>query len=206
MQERTGTLRERHRAETATEIHRAGLDLAEQEGCAATTVEAVAERAGVSRRTFFNYYASKEDAILGLKPVEMPAPALERYLDRGTGDEFTRTVWLFVAVLRHSSGPPEWATRRKRLVDQHPELKRRIGLHLASAESLVAAVVSEHSSPTTATRSPETSQAFVLLAGSVLKYAHRVMPDLSHTADDAAVDRALDRAIGVFRTAFKEIS
>ena len=45
-----------------------------------------------------------------------------------------------------------------------------------------------------------------LLAASVLKYAHRTMPDLSHTSDDDAVDRTLDRAIAVFRTAFKEIS
>ena len=191
--------------QTAVEIHRAALDLAEQEGCAATTVEAIAARAGISRRTFFNYYAGKEDAVLGLRPVEMPQPALQSYTDRGEQDEFTRTVWLFVAVLRHSSGPPEWAPRRRRLVEQHPELKRRVGLHLASAESLVAAAVAEHS-PASGNRSPETSQAFVLLAASVLKYAHRTMPDLSHTADDDAVDRTLDRAIAVFRTAFKEIS
>ena len=41
------------------------MGLAREGGLAAATVEAITERAGVSRRTFFNYYPTKEDALLG---------------------------------------------------------------------------------------------------------------------------------------------
>ncbi|WP_037914382.1 TetR family transcriptional regulator [Actinacidiphila yeochonensis] len=43
----------------------AALDLILERGLAATTVEAVAERADVTRRTFSRYFTGKEDAALG---------------------------------------------------------------------------------------------------------------------------------------------
>nr|WP_275585427.1 TetR family transcriptional regulator [Blastococcus saxobsidens] len=42
----------------------ATLDLAEEHGLAAVTVEQIAARAGVSYRTFFNYFSAKEEALL----------------------------------------------------------------------------------------------------------------------------------------------
>src|SRR5262245_58236029 len=46
-----------------TEIRHAALDLFAATGYDATTVEAIATRAGLSRRTFFRYYASKDDLM-----------------------------------------------------------------------------------------------------------------------------------------------
>ena len=46
----------------------------------------------------------------------------------------------------------------------------------------------------------------MLLAGSVIKFAFRTDTHLAAVSDDAAIQRALDHAIGVFRTALKEIS
>lgn len=57
-------LRERRRRETTAEIRRAAMDLFESVGWEATTVAAIAARAGVSTRTFFRYFDSKEQAIL----------------------------------------------------------------------------------------------------------------------------------------------
>lgn len=57
-------LRERRRRETEREIAAAALDLFEQRGVDATTVDDIAEAAGVSPRTVFRYFERKEDAAL----------------------------------------------------------------------------------------------------------------------------------------------
>lgn len=57
-------LRERKRRETLRRIAETGLRLFLSHGYEATTLEAIAEEAGISRRTFFYYFKSKEDILL----------------------------------------------------------------------------------------------------------------------------------------------
>jgi AcrR family transcriptional regulator len=60
----TSRLVERKQDFVRTEIWNAALDLFIQNGYEATTVEEIARRAGISRRTFFRYYASKDDLMV----------------------------------------------------------------------------------------------------------------------------------------------
>lgn len=55
--------RERRRAATREAISRAAYDLIRTEGPASLTAESVAHAAGVSRRTFFNYFPTVESAL-----------------------------------------------------------------------------------------------------------------------------------------------
>lgn len=57
-------LRERRRRQTEREIADAALELFEQQGVDGTTVDDIARAAGVSARTFFRYFATKEAAAL----------------------------------------------------------------------------------------------------------------------------------------------
>jgi AcrR family transcriptional regulator len=57
-------LRDRRRRETRQEIHAATLRLARAHGYERVTVEMISAEAGVSPRTFFNYFATKEEAVL----------------------------------------------------------------------------------------------------------------------------------------------
>lgn len=57
-------LRERKRRETLRRIAETGLKLFLTNGYEATTLEAIAEAAGISRRTFFYYFKSKEEILL----------------------------------------------------------------------------------------------------------------------------------------------
>jgi AcrR family transcriptional regulator len=61
--------RERKKAATRVALFHAARDLVEERGLAAVTVEAIAERADVAPRTFFNHFASKEEAVLGWDPA-----------------------------------------------------------------------------------------------------------------------------------------
>ena len=68
-------LRERKKRETRRALNLAALDLVEEKGFAAVTTEEIAARAGVSARTFFNYFPSKEAAVIGTTAEELEAYA-----------------------------------------------------------------------------------------------------------------------------------
>jgi AcrR family transcriptional regulator len=57
-------LRERKKAATRQALHDAAVRLAIEHGADRVTVEAIADEAGVSRRTFSNYFGSKEEALM----------------------------------------------------------------------------------------------------------------------------------------------
>jgi AcrR family transcriptional regulator len=65
--ERPQGLRERKRRETSDRIIGKGLKLFVKNGYEATTLDAIAEAAGISRRTFFYYFKSKEDVLLAAR-------------------------------------------------------------------------------------------------------------------------------------------
>ncbi len=62
-----GGLRARKRQETAQRITQAGLRLFLDHGYEATTLDAIATAAGISRRTFFHYFNSKDEILLSLQ-------------------------------------------------------------------------------------------------------------------------------------------
>lgn len=60
---RSASLTERRKAETRMEIARAAAGLFVRQGLRATRAEDIAQAAGVAPRTFYRYFAGKEDAI-----------------------------------------------------------------------------------------------------------------------------------------------
>jgi AcrR family transcriptional regulator len=59
-----GGLRESKRRDTLQRVAQAGLELFLARGYEATTVEDISAAAGISRRTFFHYFKSKDEVLL----------------------------------------------------------------------------------------------------------------------------------------------
>ncbi|MBT9384331.1 TetR/AcrR family transcriptional regulator [Pseudooceanicola sp. CBS1P-1] len=78
-------LRARRRAETARMIQKATIELVNEQGFDAVTSEAISRHAGVSPRTFFNYFPNKEAAIFGEVP-SLPDADIQAFLS-GSGPE-----------------------------------------------------------------------------------------------------------------------
>ncbi|MDR3497487.1 MAG: helix-turn-helix domain containing protein [Ancalomicrobiaceae bacterium] len=79
--ERTESLREHNRRETFQRIADRGIELFLQKGYDATTVDDLAAAAGVSRRTFFYYFKSK-DEIFGAQ-MNIYADVIRRAIVEG---------------------------------------------------------------------------------------------------------------------------
>ncbi len=62
-------LRARRRRETARDIHLVAVRLARERGFDTVTVEAISAEAGIAPRTFFNYFPTKEAAVVQGLPV-----------------------------------------------------------------------------------------------------------------------------------------
>lgn len=184
--------RELNRVHTWSAIHEAAYSLVLSNGLATATVDAISDQADVSRRTFFNYFATKEDAVLGLRAPRLSDESLEAF--DASDDQFARAVYLMAAAVRSALNLSTSAERRE-LLKLYPELRARLDLQMRDAEALVRDAFEARSAT-----SEESSRALVMLAGTVMRFAFTPRPD--GTVDDSS--EALDAAITQFREVLKE--
>jgi len=117
-------LRERKRLATRRAILLATLELIERDGLDAVTVDEIARRADVSPRTFFNYFASKEEAFVGDGPQLPPEEVQRRFVDdRGALWDGLRE--LLTSSTRAALADQEIVLKRRALVKRYPELNAR---------------------------------------------------------------------------------
>jgi AcrR family transcriptional regulator len=100
--------RERRKLEVRTRIIEAAVALFDEHGFHATNVEAIAERADVAYKTFFNHFPSKQ-ALLEVIAREQLAVLLEMLTEAGAqpGTAGQRLTWFFRTLAdRVESGGP----------------------------------------------------------------------------------------------------
>ena len=75
-------LRERRRRQTSADIRDAAVRLALARGFDKVTIDEICAEAGISTRTFFNYFPNKESAI-AYGPSDLPAELAEDFVAAG---------------------------------------------------------------------------------------------------------------------------
>lgn len=134
-------LRARKQRQTRDRIHHAAVDLALELGPDAATVAEIAERADVSVRTFFNYYPSKEDAIVGLHEG-LPSDAELDEFRAGTSPDLVHDILqLLIGVF--SPDDNQLLHQRRALISEHPYLIQRQWMRLLGVEQRTAVAVAE---------------------------------------------------------------
>jgi AcrR family transcriptional regulator len=127
-------LRERKRAATKGAITSIARNLTAERGLNGYTVEEVCEVAGISRRTFFNYFPTKEDAIIGHADDDIPVDVIEEFVTGGahspTGEIsptlFRDLVRLSLRLARDISSTEEETRQLIAVVKKEPQLILRI--------------------------------------------------------------------------------
>ncbi|PYY37286.1 TetR/AcrR family transcriptional regulator [Curtobacterium sp. MCBD17_030] len=116
-------LRERKRRATRLAIQQAALRIAIEHGLSAVTVDEVSRRADVSPRTFFNYFPSKEQAILGDDPTLPQGEDVETFVAGGpTGELLADLGTLLVHSAHELVDERGLIGERQQVLRANPEL------------------------------------------------------------------------------------
>ncbi len=106
-----------------TDVVAAALELFEGQGFEATSVEQIAQAAGVSRSTFFRQFGGKEDVVFA--DHEVLLDEVRQWLAKGHRDPWVAVCEASEHVFRHFAADPEVARRRYRVVRTVPALRER---------------------------------------------------------------------------------
>ena len=136
---------QRRKQAAVAEIVSAAIELFSRDGYEETTVDAIVEAAGCSRRTFYRYFGFKEDVLF--YDVEDVLDHLMRALDR-----------------RLEEGVPVWTATSESLIESHfaedrpvqrmqlwlsePALRARYMEHVAAAERTIVGCLTRHNGTT----------------------------------------------------------
>jgi AcrR family transcriptional regulator len=131
-------LRERKKLQTRHAIHQAALELIDEQGLEATTIDQICSAADVSSRTFFNYFPSKAAAALDLP---------ENVIDEQAAERFRTAHGLLVDALCHtfadSADLHAERVRMKELIARRPELMPALSQWMDTVRGEIMALAEE---------------------------------------------------------------
>ena len=133
MSDSAESLREQRKRETSRALTAAARRLTTEKGFAGFTVEELCAEVGVSRRTFFNYFESKENAVFGFAVIDSRQEALEETFLTESGpllDDFLRLTILRFGLFN----PLEDAAELFAVVEQEPRLLKAAFEQIAKNE------------------------------------------------------------------------
>jgi AcrR family transcriptional regulator len=192
------SLRERTKLAVQREISEAAMTLFLREGFDAVTVGQIASEVGLSQRSFFRYFATKEDVVLG--HLADAGEHLRAALDDRPGDEppWTALRAAFNALLVGFAESPETLRQTTQMLLETPSLRaRHLEKQLYWQELLVPDIARRLS---TSSEGGDAVRAQALVA-SALACLDAAGTAWARSDDDTPVETFLDAAIDTVRLA-----
>ncbi|MFF5011882.1 TetR family transcriptional regulator [Streptomyces sp. NPDC001165] len=143
------TLRERKKQRTRDALLRSALELFTTQGYEHTTVDEIAEAVGVSQRTFFRYFAGKEDvafAVQDLAEARFVAAVRERPAHETPMETLRQAVlegWDGLREAVEAVVPVELYVRMYRTIESTPSLLAAHLLRSVATEEALARLLAE---------------------------------------------------------------
>lgn len=165
---------------------RAALALFVERGYDATTVAEIADRAGLTKSTFFRHFADKREVLFGGQG-EMAARVTDAIRDAPPG---TTVVGCLAVALDAVAGNfteerRELALQRRLVIDAHSELQERELLKAARVRSAVTDALRARGADDTTARLA-TEMGLLALTASYLRWTEatdgRSYPEIAHAA------------------------
>lgn len=178
----------RPRATSRADLERIGFELFARQGFDATTVDDIAGAAGIARRTFFRYFASKNDLVWG--DFEQQLDGFRELLSATAPDVPIMTA-LRAAVVdfnRFDATVVPWHRQRMRLILSVPTLQADATLRYASWRAIVTDFAAHRLRLAPSDVRPRL-YGHTVLAAAVTAYEHWL------AVPDAELSELLDTAI-----------
>ena len=197
-------LRARKQRATREAIHRIAVRRALAVGPHNVTTAEISAEVGVSARTFFNYFPSKEDAMLGFHEELPTDDELAEFAASDSPDLLDDLTQLIRNVFSASPTDRTIMRDRRELVHKHPELLQKQMARVLAVEQRIASPVAErmrtHEKYRDLTDHAAAAQMLVMLAISSIRIAIRnATSSPQSTPTDAAEERAIEDSLSTLR-------
>src|SRR5690349_18348014 len=129
-------------------LHEAAVRLAAERGADNVTIDAIAEAAGVSRRTFTNYFANKEEVFYYRDAYRM-RQLCESIRQHPAGDPWTVLTGAALDMLTEAfaEAEPSWLTQRRELHRDPNHLAHQIAAYTAIERELAGEIAARTPGP-----------------------------------------------------------
>ena len=196
MDDSAESLREQRKRETSRALTDAARRLTAERGFAGFTIEELCADAGVSRRTFFNYFESKENAVFGFTTVDSRQEALDEEFASQQGDVLDDFVQLTIRRF-DLFNPVEDAPALFAVIEQEPRLLKAAFAQMTKNE--------QHDRELILRRMQETADAELraeVIVHTVGALVRMSMDQLLHHQSTEPFAELLTRRLGLARTLY----
>lgn len=201
-------LRDRKRVETRARLEKAATELVLSEGLDGATVDAICESADVSPRTFFNYFDTKEDAVLGLRDIKLTDEMLHEHRENNAGaDVATSVMSLLFLVIEPTIAGSHLHEARMEIIKRHPHLLGRHIAHMTGVGDQVTGAVDDLIR-VAGTESGQGSSIAVaeIIVGLCSAAARAALKEWAAEGNSAEVHHVQSRAVELARKAIQTLS